>query len=226
MQQGYEGGELELFSHATTWKAYWSEFLRPFVHGHTLEVGAGIGSNTALLRRSAERWTCLEPDPGFCERLRRLTPTVDVICGTSHDLPESGYDAIVYLDTLEHIEDDAAELARTATLLRPRGHLIVLAPAHQRLYSAFDAKVGHFRRYNLRGLRAIAPPGVAEARTAYLDSAGLLASVGNRALLRQGLPTRTQIGIWDRALVPASRWLDRGLGYRLGKSAVIIWQRP
>jgi len=58
----------------------------------------------------------------------------------------------------------------------------------------------------------------------YLDSAGLLASLGNRLLLRQAMPSAAQLRIWDSCLVPVSRGLDRLLGYRLGKSILGVWQ--
>ena len=60
------------------------------------------------------------------------------------------FDTILYVDVLEHIADDAAELARARRLLTPEGNLVVLAPAHQSLFSPFDAAVGHYRRYDER----------------------------------------------------------------------------
>ena len=60
----YVGGELDLFAQAQRWKDYWISRLRPFIAGSVLEVGAGIGANTVLLRtQSQARWLCLEPDP-------------------------------------------------------------------------------------------------------------------------------------------------------------------
>ena len=36
----------------------------------------------------------------------------------------------------------------------------------------------------------------------YLDAVGMLASAGNRLLLKQGMPTESQILFWDRCLIP------------------------
>jgi hypothetical protein len=44
-------------------------------------------------------------------------------------------------------------------------------------------------------------------------------------LLRQQLPTRRQIAIWDRFMIPLSRRLDRLCGYRLGKSVFGVWRK-
>jgi hypothetical protein len=59
----------------------------------------------------------------------------------------------------------------------------------------------------------------------YLDSVGLAASLANRTLLRQSIPTARQIMIWDRLMVPMSRILDPLLGYRAGKSILAVWSR-
>jgi hypothetical protein len=59
----------------------------------------------------------------------------------------------------------------------------------------------------------------------YLDAAGLLASAGNRLLLRQSMPTERQILAWDRLMIPISRAIDPLFGHRLGKSVLGVWQR-
>jgi hypothetical protein len=58
-----------------------------------------------------------------------------------------------------------------------------------------------------------------------LDSAGLLASLGNRLLLRQSMPSEAQIQAWDSLLVPPSRILDRLTLGRVGKSVLGVWSR-
>jgi SAM-dependent methyltransferase len=145
--------------------------------------------------------------------------------GTVRALPaDARFDAVLYVDVLEHIEDDAAELAAAARVLRAGGVLIVLAPAHEWLYSPFDRAIGHYRRYTRRSLAAVAPAGLRRLVLRYLDSVGLLASAGNRFLLRKSLPTVRDIARWDQLMVPLSRRLDPWLGYRLGKSVVGIWR--
>ena len=59
----YIGSELELFSHASNWKAYHARLIRPYLGDEVLEVGAGIGATTAsLYSGNQKRWVCLEPD--------------------------------------------------------------------------------------------------------------------------------------------------------------------
>jgi len=232
-EQAYKGGELQLFARAGRWKQYWSSQLRPYIQGAVLEVGAGIGANTLRLRGGSERrWVCLEPDAQLVAALRAQlagTPlewTTEVVTGTLESLEaDARFDSILYIDVLEHIEDDRGELERATRHLAPGGHLIVLAPAHAWLFSPFDRAIGHFRRYTAPTLTGLIPPGVRLVKTFYLDSVGLLASAANRLLLQQSLPTDRQIQTWDRFMVPCSRLLDPLTGYLVGKSVVAVWQR-
>jgi SAM-dependent methyltransferase len=233
MSASYVGTELELFAAATRWKAYFSRILAPFIAGRVLEVGAGIGSNVPYLHGSGVReWTSLEPDPTQARRIAERVAAGDlpgdcrVVAGTLGGIGDGAeFDTILYLDVLEHIADDEAELARAARLLSPGGRLVVLAPAHQFLFSPFDEAVGHHRRYSAAGLAALAPPGCRLSARLMLDSAGLLASLANRLLLRSASPSPRQIAFWDRVLVPISRVLDGLLGRRLGKTVVAVWSR-
>jgi SAM-dependent methyltransferase len=228
----YAGGELELFAQAANWKGYFQRRLAPYVRGDVLEVGSGIGGTTRILCRGSVRsWTCLEPDARLQGEAQRsfakdsLPIQPRLIGGTLAELPAAQkFDAILYVDVLEHIEDDAAELRRAAGHLKAGGCVVVLAPAHQVLFTPFDEAIGHFRRYNRRRLRSITPGTLRVETLFYLDSVGLLASLANRCWLRSSMPTPGQIRVWDRCMVPVSRWLDPLFAYRLGKSVVGIWR--
>lgn len=230
----YVGSELDLFAAAVRWKAYWSRQISPFICGDVLEVGAGIGSNTRFLKSFAGgQWSCLEPDVELAAQLGENlkaspgTRGCEVVCGTLRDIPDgSRFDTLLYIDVLEHIDDDAGELKRAGERLRPGGQVIVLSPAHQFLFTPFDAAIGHFRRYDRRSLKRISPPGLRLEKLFYLDSCGVLLSAANRLMLRQSMPTKEQLAVWDKWVVPMSRLLDPLLMHRLGKSIVGVWRRP
>ncbi len=232
----YPGGELELFEHARNWKRYWAKRIKPFLGESVAEVGAGIGANTrALTSRVASRalWTCIEPDGALAARIERLVENGQL--GTNCTVqattlaalpPGKRFDTILYLDVLEHIAEDRAELAEAARRLNPEGYLVVLSPAHQWLFTPFDAAIGHVRRYTAKSLRALSPPGLHPRLFQYLDSVGLLASLANLLVLKTSMPTQTQIRFWDQVMVPASRLLDPLTGFRAGKSVLAVWQVP
>ena len=231
----YIGDELALFEHATHWKAYYGGRLKPFLRGRVLEVGAGIGGTTRTLCDGSQTdWLCLEPDAALAGRITELLVTHELpaCCrlhvGTLEDLPaaDGQFDAILYIDVIEHIEDDAAELRRAYARLAPGGALLIVVPAHQWLFSPFDKAIGHFRRYSRPMLRRVLPTGSRIRQLVYLDSVGLLASAANKLLLKQSYPTLAQIKFWDRTIVPVSRFTDRLTGFALGKSVLAVVQKP
>jgi hypothetical protein len=69
------------------------------------------------------------------------------------------------------------------------------------------------------------PSGWAEKRLAYLDSVGVLLSLANAIALRQALPSRLQLSLWDRLCVPLSRIVDWALLGKFGKSVLAVWEK-
>lgn len=229
----YQGSELSLFEQAVHWKGYYASVLQPHVRGDVLEVGAGLGGTTSFLAtRDVVSWTCLEPDDALRaqidDKIRSgvLPATCKSAAGTLEQLPrEQAFDTIVYIDVLEHIADDAAEVRAAASRLRPHGKLVILSPAHAWLFSPFDRAVGHHRRYTRTSLDQLRPAALEPVRNGYLDAVGMAASLANRMLLRSAHPTKQQVALWDRVMVPASRVVDPLLGFRLGKSVYAVWSR-
>jgi hypothetical protein len=134
-------------------------------------------------------------------------------------------DTIIYVDVLEHIQDDLAEMRVAAALLAPRGRIVVLAPAFNSLCSPFDKAVGHYRRYLPKDARRLTSQTLTLEATFFLDSAGFFASALNRLILRKSQASARDVQIWDRAMVPISTVTDKILGSLFGKSIVMVWQK-
>jgi SAM-dependent methyltransferase len=227
----YLGRELELFAAAHRWRAYWGRKVAPFLGARVLEVGAGIGSTAlALWRPGIEDWLAIEPDPALAERFRERTATLQprprVHEGTLAGLSGEGdFDTALYIDVLEHLADDAEEVAHAARLLRRGGHLVALSPGHPMLYSPFDKAIGHVRRYTRSGLAQVVGRHCTVVQAIHLDSVGALLSLGNRLLLRAAEPTRRQLAFWDGICVPLSRLLDPLVAHRFGRSVLVVGRR-
>ena len=229
----YPGNELELFSKATNWKEYWSSIVRTYVGGRVLDVGAGIGANMKYLHSSAvNEWFFIEPDPDLVDKLKRNKDVLDsgasykIINGTLSSLKNHGsVNTILYADVLEHIEDDRSEMLSAANQLEIGGHLIIVAPSHNFLFSDFDKSVGHYRRYTKKDLLKIAPNNLELVKSFYLDSLGVSLSLANKVILKSSTPTYAQISFWDKLIVPVSRWVDRMLMFTVGKSVVVVFRR-
>jgi 2-polyprenyl-3-methyl-5-hydroxy-6-metoxy-1,4-benzoquinol methylase len=229
----YAGKELELFRAARNWKAYCWRQAQPFLGRRVLEVGAGLGATTqSWCRHNHAEWLCLEPDevnaaaiekligngelPAFCRARRGALAALS---------PSEKFDTVLYLDVLEHIADDRAEIVRAARHLENGGFLVILAPAHEWLYTPFDRAIGHHRRYTRRALATLMPESLQLVELRYLDSFGMLASLANRLILRAAQPTPAQLSFWDTKLVPLSRRLDWIFRFNLGKSVFGVWRK-
>jgi len=227
----YLGNELELFKLAKNWKRYFSGKIQKFISGEVLEVGAGVGATTEVLKnKEFKKWVCLEPDPTLCSEMKdffssnSLLNSSTILNGTLEDV-SSKFDTILYIDVLEHIEDDSKEVHMAFERLNPNGNLIILVPAFNSLYSEFDKEIGHFRRYTKGMLFKLIPNGGNVQYFQYLDSLGFVASLANKFFLRQSNPKPSQIRFWDSFLVPVSKVLDKLFFYSFGKSLILVLKK-
>jgi SAM-dependent methyltransferase len=58
------------------------------------------------------------------------------------------YSGIILLDVLEHIDNDAGFLSDSCKYLIDNGFVIINVPVLKSLYSKYDKKMGHVRRYS------------------------------------------------------------------------------
>ena len=227
----YIGNELELFKNATNWKKYFSSIIAEYIHGDVLEVGAGIGINTNYLVNNSKisSITCIEPDPTLCLQIKKnhketnITES-EIINGTIENTTKT-FDTIIYIDVLEHIEDSQNEIERITIRLNKGGNLIILVPAFNFLYSEFDKKIGHYRRYNKKLLRFDINKKLKEKKLFYLDSLGFFASLTNKIILKKNTPTEKNIHLWDKKLIPITKLTDKLICNTFGKSLIGVYQK-
>jgi 2-polyprenyl-3-methyl-5-hydroxy-6-metoxy-1,4-benzoquinol methylase len=231
----YVGSELELFATAINWKRYYRDLINQYITGRAvLEIGAGLGEMTKVLTENCDflDWICLEPDLSQSNSIRKkidgniLPKYCSVRQGFLDDLQrDKTYDTIIYIDVLEHIENDQLEVEEATKYLNPDGHLIIIVPAHNWLFSPWDSAIGHYRRYNKHMISDLRLENLSEVCNRYFDSVGLIASLCNKVLLKQSNPTPMQIRFWDRVLVRISRVIDRIIFYSFGKNLVVVWKK-
>jgi len=231
--EGHLWNESAQAATAVKWKAYWAGKVRKHLGRSVLEVGAGLGSNTPfLLGPEQEEWLSLEPDPDLIAQIpaslasHPLRDRVKGRLGMLQDLPaQLAFDTILYIDVLEHIENDREEMEAAFLRLNPGGKIVVLSPAYQSLYTEFDRGLGHYRRYNRKSLVACTPRGGRLQELYFLDSVGSLASLANKLVLHQRAPTIGQTRFWDTYLVGTSKFTDPLSGFLVGKSIVGVWAK-
>ncbi len=185
----------------------------PHIHGRVLEIGAGIGQITSELIRcpSITELVSVEPDARFCAVLREQFPKLAVVHGTIQDIPiGDGFDCIVSVNVLEHIEDDSTELRHWRQhLLARRGTLCLFVPARAELFSPIDARFGHYRRYSRAVLgRKLESAGFRVHRIRYYNFAGYWGWLINFRLLRSRHFDANAIRVFDRFIFPVVNWIE------------------
>lgn len=229
----YIGDELSIFKYAINWKKYWYDSVKQYIKGDLLEVGAGMGINTNLILQNntdIKSIMAIEPDKSLSDQIldniEGDTSKVTVFNGFLADIgSDKMFDTIIYIDVIEHIEHDNEELKIAQLHLKKGGHLVILVPAYNYLYSPFDKAIGHYRRYNKKMLVKAIPNDLVRQKLFYLDSLGACASLVNKLVLKQSYPTKNQILKWDRLLVPTSKFLDNVVFNSFGKSLIGIWKK-
>jgi len=217
----------------TDWLASMCE---PYLGDAVLEVGAGHGDLTGRLL-AGRRVTatdlskrCVEllderfgHDPGFEARCCDL----DELLLDEHGNRRARYDSAVLVNVLEHIDDDVGALSAVRQLLRPGGHVAVFAPAFDGLYSEYDRRIGHHRRYRRAHLVEVAARAgfdIVDAR--YVNSVGAIAWWCYARQLRRTPTKRTNVALYDRLVVPALRRLEERHEPPFGQSVFLVGRRP
>jgi SAM-dependent methyltransferase len=202
------------------------------IRGRTLEVGAGIGTLSALVRPWCSELVLVEPAENLCASLSarfEVDSSVTACAGLLPELVEAdpdlfkpGFDTIVSFNVLEHVEDDIGLLRVAAGLLRPGGQLCLFVPSGPALYGTQDALVNHLRRYTKKSLTvALRAAGLAPVRIRYFDLFGTIPWFIHGRVLRR-TTTDASLGWYDRFVIPVCKVIDRLTGPPRGKNLVAV----
>jgi SAM-dependent methyltransferase len=204
----------------------------PYLRGHVLEVGAGTGTITRKLVERAPDVSVVSLEPAdnlfaTLDAYAALTDRVTAQKGTLDDLRgqfEGVFDAVLYVNVLEHIADDRREVRLAANALKPGGALLVFGPALEALYSPLDHKAGHYRRYSLPHLRSIVEEaGLHLVSLRYFDVLGVLPYLVVYRWLHRTDISSSSIWGYDRLIVPVSRLIQRILRQPpAGKNVILV----
>lgn len=230
--QSYPGRDLEAMVFAKRYHSWILDLFAPYLGRQLVEAGAGSGNfSRMLLSRDPASLLAIEPSPEMFSRLSDWAgtdPRVRVHRGTlgSADLPGEGADSILYVNVLEHIRDDAAELAVANAALRPGGTLLLYVPALAFLYSDFDRRIGHCRRYEKAGLEnLVRSAGFRIELCRFVDVLGVLPWYVSMRLLKGDLSPRA-VALYDLVGTPITRWLEAIVTPPVGKNLVLVARKP
>jgi SAM-dependent methyltransferase len=113
------------------------------------DAGCGWGTTLEALERAGYRVAGADISRRALERLDRPDRELIEVDLTKPLPPEQagGYDAVLALDVIEHLDDDRAAVERLGELTRPGGYVVVSVPARPDLFTEFDEIQRHRRRY-------------------------------------------------------------------------------
>jgi SAM-dependent methyltransferase len=197
-----------------------------------LEVGAGTGNITQFLCAGGRAVLATDVVPSYRRELESIFANHHNVRIGKFDLDKTapaeyvaeGFDSVVCLNVLEHIENDLFALEQMRAILVPGGKLSLLVPSHQFLYGEFDRAVGHFRRYEKHELKEkLEHAGFRVNELKFFSLAAILPwFINGRVLKRDYLPPN-QADLANR-LVPLLK-LEKLIGPPCGISLVAIAEK-
>jgi SAM-dependent methyltransferase len=229
----YSGEELDALGEARNYYRWISSRFAPYLGARMVEVGAGIGTflSYLLALRPDARVTAIEPaDNNFPHLARRFADDarVTAVHGYLDGAVASGAaDAVVAVNVMEHVEDDAGFLRAAARALVPGGHVCLFVPALPALYGSLDRIFEHHRRYTRRGLEArFTEAGLEPVRVRYMNFPGMLAWWLWAKVLRRRTITSRDARTYDRWVVPLVRAVEDRISPPVGSGLLAVARKP
>ncbi len=149
-----------------------------------LDVGCGTG----LLMKEMQKFGPVD-GVDFSERAiayckeRGLSPRL----GSAEALPygDNSFDAAIFFDVMEHLENDAQACGEVYRVLAPGGMVLVSVPAFMFLWSITDIVSQHYRRYTRKQVVArLKDAGFEVAYASYFNTILFLPIAAVRLLVR------------------------------------------
>jgi hypothetical protein len=133
------------------------------------------------------------------------------------------HSAAVAYNVLEHIPDHVGALRGMADLVRPGGAIVLVVPAFPSAMGKFDRAIGHERRYTKASLReAVEGAGLRLEELRYLNPVGLISWYVTVKALGMTPRNGAMLRLYDRTIVPVSRFVDRRLTAPFGQSVFAV----
>ena len=228
------GGPAVLRAFATTHRLndWIADAIRPQLGSSVLEVGAGIGTISALLL-PRERYVATDIDDAQLTTLTNRFYNVPYVETAHFDVRSQDdvarfheqFESVVCCNVLEHIDDHDTALRNLRRILRPGGRLVLLVPRGRKLFGSLDEVVDHVRRYEPDELRDLLEAvGFKVECLHHFNKAGVPGWWLNGKVLKRRHFSRFQLKVYD-SLVWLFRRLDRVLPWG-GLSIMAVGRRP
>ena len=211
---------LNRLSRAPRFNAWMGDVVRPLCGQRVLEIGSGTGNLTReLIPR--ELYYASDINPLYLDSLKGLTldrpylhvSLTDVTKSDTFPQIPGGFDTVICLNVVEHVDNDRGALENIRRVLAANGRAVILVPHGPQIHGTLDEVLGHRRRYTVESLQQLAEQAGFSVRQAILfNRAGWPAWWLNGKVLK-----RRSFGLGQilalNALTPIFRRIDQRLPF-------------
>jgi SAM-dependent methyltransferase len=235
LSRAYAGTELEAMAFAENYHRWILEIFKPLFGKRVVEVGSGSGSfaellvndqieTLSLIEPAAEMYKLLNERVGRLSTATRITTYNAIFTEIAEQIKLTQRpDSIVYVNVLEHIADDEAELRAAHHSLAPGGRIFIFVPAFQWLFGEFDKQIGHYRRYTKAELcDKCRRAGFRIVTSEYMDLLGIVPWWIKYRLLGSTTMDPRTLRLWDKYVVPVSRSIESAIKPPAGKNIILV----
>jgi hypothetical protein len=224
---------LDCLDEAPKFNQWMYESVKPWLGDRVAELGVGRGNVSRFIRQRREVLLTDHRIDYLTDLRERWADHRDVRIGkldmqVREDyalLREFAPESVVFLNVLEHIEDDRAVLRNLFAEVPGGCRIVVLVPYNMRLYSHVDKELGHFRRYGEWELEGkMRDAGFEVEKQFFFNKVGVLAWYVFNTLGGQKALHTWQLWLYGK-LTPIFRLLD-GVLPTSGLSTVVIGRKP
>ena len=219
---------LDIFNKANLWIKYMYLLNKKYYKDNFLEIGAGIGSFTDSYKEKIKNIYLSEIDENNLNILKNKFKTDSNIHTLNLDISntELRFNTIAHFNVLEHIKEDKDEIINCLKIINKDGYLVILVPAHNKLYSNLDKEVGHYRRYNKSFFENLDLKDGLIVELKYVDCFGYVLYYLNKLVFKNEVyPSKFKIFIWDKIFTPITILVDFLTRYKFGKNIICIIQK-
>ncbi len=224
---------LDAMEQAPQFNEWMYESVKPWLGARVAELGVGRGNMSKYIRKHEHVLLTDYRIDYLTELQRKWAEQRDLRIGKLdmtqradyEQLREFAPDSVVFLNVLEHIEDDRAVLRSLMETVPAGCRIVVLVPYNMKLYSDFDRALGHFRRYakdELEGKMRAA--GLEVEKQFFFNKFGIFAWYVANTLGGQKALKPWQLKLYG-LLTPIFRVLDAILPTS-GLSTVVVGRKP
>ena len=228
MVEEYPEIALERFDKANIWIKYIILKISKFLKDDILEVGAGCGSFTKSYMKNFKLITLTDADENSYNLLKKNFKNkkeIKIIKSTVKNIDKK-FNTLLYFNVLEHVKEDKLEIQNALGKLNSGGHLVILVPAHQKIYSKLDKAVGHHKRYDINFFKDNKFENSKIIKLHFLDLFGYSLYYLNKIFFKEETyPTNFKIFIWDKIFTPLTIIFDFLTGYKFGKNILCIYKK-